>query len=86
MRWLLRFAITAFALLLIPLFLLQSHIRDIWDQYSIGSYVGSSWVNTFGHEEVESHRTFTGDVGDKVIIMAKLEEEDTSWVKEHLPE
>jgi hypothetical protein len=26
-----------------------------------------------------------GEVGDKVIVMAKLALEDTSWVAEHLP-
>lgn len=28
----------------------------------------------------------TGEVGDKVIVMAKLAMEDTSWVAENLPE
>ena len=86
MRWSLRFALCTSAFLLILLLLLKNHVQDIWDQYSIGSYLRSKWEITFDHEEVESNRTFPGGPGDKVIIMAKLESEDTGWVTEHLPE
>lgn len=86
MKWSLRFALSAFTLLLILLLSLKSHFEDFWDQYSVGSYVHSSWKNTFRHGAVEHNTSFHGEPGDRAIVMAKLEEENTNWVTEHLPE
>lgn len=38
--------------------------------------------------DLPSHSTnpFNVEVGDKIIVMAKLEEEDTDWVQDELPE
>ena len=86
MRWSLRLILSAIFLLGIPLFLVTRHFADIWDQYSISSYIAASWQNTFRYGKVENIPAFDGKPGDKVIIMAKLEKENTDWVTEELPE
>ena len=86
MRWSLRLILSAFFLVSIPLFLVTRHFADIWDQYSISSYIAASWQNTFRFGNVEDIPAFDGKPGDKVIIMAKLEKENTDWVTEELPE
>ena len=86
MRWSLRFALSASALAAILLVLLKGKIEDIWDQYSVGDYIQSSWNNELGYEKAHSSPAQASDVGDKVIIMAKLEKEDTDWVGQHLSE
>ena len=86
MRWSLRLILSAFFLLSIPLFLVTRHFADIWDQYSISSYIAASWQTTFRYGTVENIPAFDGKPGDKVIIMAKLEKENTDWVTEELPE
>ena len=86
MRWSLRLILSAFFLLSIPLFLITRHFADIWDQYNISSYIAASWQNTFRYGTVENIPAFDGKPGDKVIIMAKLEKENTDWVTEELPE
>ena len=86
MRWSLRLILSAIFLLSIPLFLVTRHFADIWDQYSISSYIVASWQNTFRHGKVENIPAFDDKPGDKVIIMAKLEKENTDWVIEELPE
>jgi hypothetical protein len=86
MRWSLRFAVSASLLLIILLVLLKNHLEDIWDQYSVGTYIATSWKKTFQHGIVENIPAFRAEPGDKVIIMAKLEKENTDWVFDGLPE
>lgn len=86
MRWVLRFAVSASLLLLLLLLLLKNHLEDLWDQYSVGTYIATSWGNTFQHGTVENIPALRGEAGDKVIIMAKLEKENTDWVSDGLPE
>ena len=86
MRWSLRFALSASVLLIILLLFLKSHLEDLWSQYSVGSYISHSWRNTFQYGIVDNNPAFGGEPGDKVIVMAKLEKENTDWVTEHLPE
>lgn len=86
MRWTLRFAVCASLLLVILLLILKNHLEDLWDQYSVGTYIATSWHNTFQHGTVENIPTFRGQPGDQIIIMAKLEKENTDWVADGLPE
>ena len=86
MRWAFRFALSASLLAIIILLFLKNHLEDLWDQYDVTSYIGASWKNTFQHGTVENIPTLSGQPGDKVIIMAKLEKENTDWVAEELPE
>lgn len=86
MKWSIRFALGTSALVILLLLVLKSHLENIWDQRSVGSYLRHSWKNTFHHGSVEHVPAFHGKPGDKVIIMAKLEKDETSWVTEHLPD
>ena len=85
MKWSLRFALGN-SFLVILLLLLKRHLKNFWDQHSVGSYIRHSWKNSFHHGSVEHVPAFHGKPGDKVIIMAKLEKDETSWVTELLPE
>lgn len=86
MRWSLRFALSASVLLIILLLLLKNHLEDLWDQYNVGSYISHSWKTAFQYGTVDDNPAFRGEPGDKIIVMAKLEKENTAWVTEHLPE
>lgn len=63
------------------LLLVKLKLYDIWDQYNVPAYV-QSYVgpgeNDFPLQD--------GPPIDKVIVMAKVKMEDTTWVEENLPE
>jgi hypothetical protein len=77
-----RFLFGASIILLIPFFLLIRKLDEIWIQYNVPAYIQSS----IEHGALEQPPPLPGAIGDKIIVMAKLEEEDTSWVAEYLPE
>lgn len=68
------------SLLLFSLYLLEAHLQDLCNQYRAGAYM-VAWLDRNG----ASTPTYTTP-GDKVIVMAKLEEEHTEWVAQELPE
>lgn len=84
MRCGVRLLLCASLLLLFPLFLLEAHLKDLYDQYHAGAYVADWWKYRQSRPNYQdvAHQVH---VGDKVIVMAKLEE-DTNWVEEELPE
>lgn len=86
MRWTLRFALTASILLVLLLLLLKRHLEDLWDQYNVPAYLRSSLKSSFRHGSLEYPPPIPGKTGDKIIVMAKLEKEDTDWVVKNLPE
>lgn len=86
MRLALRFALSASTILIILLLIVKIKLEDIWDQYSVSTYIAHSWKNKFEHGPVQKIPTFSGEAGDKVVIMAKTEKENTDWVAEYLPE
>lgn len=69
-------------LVLFSLYLLETHLQDICNQYRAGAYV-VNWLDRNGTTSSPHGDTTPGD---KVIVMAKLEEEHTEWVEEELPE
>ncbi|OQD74334.1 hypothetical protein PENDEC_c011G05795 [Penicillium decumbens] len=77
----LRLALCVTSLLLFSLYLLEVHLQDICNQYRAGAYL-VDWLDRNGpiHRPAENYTT----PGDKVIVMAKLEEEPTDWVEEQL--
>jgi len=79
----LRLALCVTSLLLFSLYLLEVHLQDICNQYRAGAYL-VDWLDRNGpiHRPAENYTT----PGDKVIVMAKLEEEPTDWVEEQLTE
>lgn len=86
MRWTVRFAVTASIALIFFLFLLKQHLEDLWDQYNVPAYVRSSFKNTFRHGPLEYLTPVPSKMADQIIIMAKLEAENTDWVAKNLPE
>lgn len=72
-------------LLMIVMILLFAHLRDLGDQYGVVDYFTSSVSNTVRKQPYHA-RPAGNTVGDKIIVMAKMEHEDTSWVAEELPE
>ena len=70
---------------LIVAFLIAVKVRlyEIWDQYNVPAYVGNSLG--FGNG-ADYTVPIVGEVGDKVVVMAKMEKENTDWVGAHLPE
>ena len=82
MRWSARFIFAGSIILLISFFLLVRKLNEVWDQYNVPGYIQSSLRHGIAGQPPD----ISGEVGDKIIIMAKLEKEDTSWVAEYLPE
>ena len=79
-----RLALCACLLLIIPLYLLKLHLEEICSQYRAGAYL-IDWLNSKNpHHEGLSH--YHAKLGDKVIVMARLEEEPSEWVEQELPE
>jgi hypothetical protein len=68
------------SILLLSLYLLEAHLQDLCNQYRAGAYM-VAWLD----RNAASTPTYTTP-GDKVIVMAKLEEEHTEWVAQELPE
>ncbi|KAF9894083.1 hypothetical protein FE257_009056 [Aspergillus nanangensis] len=78
-----RLILCAVVALLVPFYLLKVHLEDLCNQYRAGAYL-IDWLNyNDPHDAANSHHD---PPGDKVIVMAKLEEENTQWVEEELPE
>jgi len=73
----------ASALLMGFLTLVKMRLYDIWDQYNVPGYVGSSvgWV-----DEEPKGPPPVGQVEDKILIMAKMAAQNTDWVNEYLSE
>ena len=70
---------------LIVAFLITVKVRlyEIWDQYNVPAYVGNSLgLGDGGDDNIPT----MGEAGDRVIVMAKMEKEDTNWVGEYLSE
>ncbi|KAL8921788.1 MAG: hypothetical protein Q9208_005545 [Pyrenodesmia sp. 3 TL-2023] len=86
MRWTLRFAVPALALLFTLCTILYIKFAQIWDQYNAPAYAWASLKNSFRGSKLDSPPAIVGKVEDKVVIMAKVESEDTQWVAENLPD
>ena len=56
---------------------------EIWDQYDVPAYVGD--YLGFG-DGTNDKVPLVGEAGDRVIVMAKMEKENTDWVSDYLPE
>jgi hypothetical protein len=60
------------------------HLEDFCDTYRAGTYLVDWAKSRYSPQTVPTIPH--GRTGDKVIVMAKLEEEHTEWVEEELPE
>lgn len=82
----LRFAVCVGAVLFFALYLLEAHLQDLCNQYRAGAYLWN-WIDeSIPGSSSEQPPRLIGEPGDKIIVMAKLEEEYTDWVEEELPE
>ncbi|KAL4992018.1 hypothetical protein BDW68DRAFT_173648 [Aspergillus falconensis] len=78
-----RIALCLSLLLLVPLYFLEAHLADLCNQYHAGAYLIEWLSNTSPQSEWTAYK---GDIRDKVIVMARLEEEPVHWVHEELPD
>lgn len=83
MKTALRLVIGFTVLISFSLYLLETHLRDLCNQYRAGAYL-KDWLVQRGSSQSPLMSDIIPD--DKVIVMAKLEEEPTGWVQEQLPE
>ncbi|KAL9576498.1 MAG: hypothetical protein Q9212_007050, partial [Teloschistes hypoglaucus] len=89
MRWTLRFALPALVLVITLFAILYIKYDQIWDQYNAPAYAWASLQNTFRGSTLDNPPPVLdgeGKVGDKVVIMAKVESENTDWVARNLPD
>ena len=59
-------------------------LLDLGNQYSALAYLQASFSYAL-FEKWEPQRPAGAKAGDKIIVMAKMESEDTSWVEDELP-
>lgn len=86
MRWIVRTAVAVVvALALVLLFVLDTLVRDLWHKYNVNDFVYSSVAEALRYD-LDTYNPTGENTGDKIVIMAKLEAEDTEWVAEKLPE
>lgn len=76
---------SALCLTAIGALLLIAHFQDLGDQYGVVDYFTFAVSNVKSNRPHES-KPIDQTTEDKVIVMAKMEQEDTSWVADELPE
>ncbi|KAL9600679.1 MAG: hypothetical protein Q9219_003009 [cf. Caloplaca sp. 3 TL-2023] len=86
MRWTLRFAIPASLLFVTLCTVSFIKVTELWDQYNVPAYAWAALQNTLRGSELDNPPPIPGKLEDKVVIMAKVESEDTQWVADHLPD
>ena len=65
--------------------LLWKYIADFSDQYGAVEYLETSLRHLIW-EQADQQLPTGSKQGDKVVVMAKMEAEDTQWVADELPE
>lgn len=80
-----RVIIGALTILTLLFLLLTQHLLDLGNQYSAFTYFQTSVKNSFFHAPSNYPPTVGVEADDKVVVMAKMEKEDTSWVARELP-
>ena len=83
MRWISLFVICSAVIICLVITPLLLQVQDLLDQYDGYRYLASSLL---GHGRHNPQNAAVPPMGDKIIVMASLESEDTSWVAEKLPE
>lgn len=80
-----RVVIGASGILILLIILLARHLLDLGNQYSAFTYFRTSLAKTFFQAPSNDPPAIGVEAGDKVVIMAKMETEDTNWVIRELP-
>ena len=86
MRWTLRFALPALVIAATLSIVLYIKSSQYINQYNAPAYAWASLQNTFRGSRLDNPPPLAGKVEDKVVIMARIETEDTDWVALNLPE
>lgn len=86
MRLALRLIFTAFLIAIIVLALLRNLIADRWNQYGVGLYIKHKVETSLRNGTLDYLPPLPGVTGDKIIVMAKLEKDNTRWVFDELSE
>ena len=66
--------------------MLKEKLEDVWHQSSTSLYIHEAVYNAWHTADVNESSQWDEPLGDKIVVMAKLENEDTDWVSENLPE
>lgn len=61
-------------------------LSSIWAPYDVGSYLTATAYSLLHDNGANSNEYWDGIVQDKIIVLARLESEDTDWVEQYLPE
>ncbi|OJI86047.1 hypothetical protein ASPTUDRAFT_165090 [Aspergillus tubingensis CBS 134.48] len=78
-----RFQLCICLLFLFMLVILASHLKDLCNQYRAQEYI----IDWFSLERTGQVRISSpGQTGDKVIVAAKLQDEQTEWIEQELPD
>lgn len=75
----------ALVIILVLLVLLTRHLLDLGNQYSAFVYFRTSIANSLFHTQSDYSPPSGVTADDKVVVMAKMESEDTEWVARELP-
>ena len=80
-----RFLISSGVISLLLIVLLWRKLQDLADQYYPLAYLEAS-LSEYVYGTENGYQGQSGFEGDKIIVMAKMEHEDASWVADELPE
>lgn len=80
-----RVVISALIISTLPLMLLIRHLLDLGNQYSAFAYFQASFRNSPSHAPSNYPPAVGVDADEKIVVMARLESEDTNWVARELP-
>lgn len=85
-----RLILGASLLAVILLLVIKAFLQDLWDQYSVQSYINSSVKNAWskhGSPDI-APPVMSADHADqdKIIVMARMEKDNVDWVTNELPE
>ena len=86
MRCAVRLALSAAIVLLLVVFILKEQLESVWHRNSISAYIHDALFDPWHNADINETALWDGRPEDKVIVMAKLEAENTDWVLDHLPE
>lgn len=73
------------AILMVPLVLLTRHLLDLGDQYSAFTYLRASLAGVVFHNPLQSPTNVGVEIEDKIVVIGKMESEDTDWVARENP-
>ena len=86
MKLVIRLSVVLALILVVLYFIFKVQVDDRFDQYGVGRYVKEKVKTTFKGGTLDYIPPLPGITGDKVIVMAKREKENTRWVIEELSE